>query len=346
MFKYAFISIVVFVSLITALKVVEDRDINLVKKEVKIIPASNYCAWIPYWDQERSVKSLEASENKLSYISPVWYFIDEKAQVKEYTKADKTAINNALNKEKTKIVATIFNEFDPKRISLLINNHSLYQDFASELVSIAQKNNYSGWDIDFEEIGLENKKSFSGFIEYLANELHKNDLVLSVSVHVQTGRTSDWEAARAQDWESISRSADTVRVMAYDFHNTKTSPGPITPIDRLEEVLKFASLKIPVEKLVIGLPLYGYNWSNKNTVAMEYQDATKSAQANNAEFQRDAISSALTANYAENNTDHTIWVEDAQSVISKINLARDYGIYQFCFWRLGGEDLSLWRTLK
>jgi spore germination protein YaaH len=52
---------------------------------------------------------------------------------------------------------------------------------------------------------------------------------------------------------------DRVRIMAYDF--STATPGPIAPLDWVGEVVDSAvAVTGRPDRLVLGIPLYGYNW--------------------------------------------------------------------------------------
>lgn len=312
---------------------------------IKPTPVSIYSAWLPYWDQERVLISLDKSNSKLRNISPVWYLVDADGQLQEIAKGDKQRVIETAKKTDISIVPAIFNNFDAQAVSTLVRDEKKSNNFVQQLVSIAKDKNYTGWDIDFEKLNPEDQKDFSKFITLAANELHQNGLLLVVSVHVQTGKASDWRSAKAQEWSVIAKEADFIRVMAYDFHNGSTSPGAITPIDRYKEVLRYAVSIIPTEKLVIGLPLYGYDWSDGQAVPVDYQQLEMIKEGLGLHYEIDQKSQALTGSYMDKDVLHTVWIEDSVSVISKVQIARAFGVYQFCFWRLGGEDSSLWSQL-
>ena len=71
-------------------------------------------------------------------------------------------------------------------------------------------------------------------------------------------------------------------IMAYDWHHAGSEPGPVAPITEVQRTIEFAIKSIPRRKLIIGVPLYGYNWSipyRPGTVAsaISNQNAIKTA---------------------------------------------------------------------
>ena len=130
--------------------------------------------------------------------------------------------------------------------------------------------------------------------------------------------------------------------MAYDFHYDESDPGPVTPLDNLVQVIDYSLSHVPPEKLVLGVPTYGYDWTNKGGEALQYKQFLDLARQKNVTPSRDPISSAMTFVYKDQGAKHEVWYEDAQSTKTKIAYARSRGIYQFCFWRIGDEDPNTW----
>lgn len=303
---------------------------------------SLYSAWIPWWDEKRSLASLKKARNKLNLISPVWYKLDEQGQIIEIKSPSKQQVLDAAASAKLAIIPTIFNDFDSKRVSLFLNSEALKKDETDKLIEIALSKGYQGWDLDWEEISKNDKESFTNYVNYLAQRLHEKNLKLFVTVHAQTGKPTDWEGSKGQDWPGLAKQADFIRIMAYDFHHAESAPGPIAPLDKLREVIDYAVLVIPREKIVFGLPTYGYDWSQEGNQSFQYVDILERIEEFNGNYQRDPESFALKGSYILDGVKHTLWFEDSESITQKISLARSFGINQFCFWNLGGEDEKIW----
>ena len=302
---------------------------------------SEFSSWIPCCDENRSLSSLEIAKGKLGSILPVWYQLERNGQITE-TIAYKKEITSIATDSKISIMPTITNEFKGEYVTTFLDNEELQLAEIEKLVRIALDSGYSGWDLDWEEILESDRERFSDSVELFARHLHENNLLLSVTVHAQTGQPDDWVGSKGQDWSAISEHADFIRIMAYDFHNVSTQPGPITPLDKLEQVLDYAISIIPKDKIVLGLPTYGYDWSEEKVVSFQYEDVIKQIDQFGGSWSRDNESFALVGNYTFNGMDHTIWFEDKESTAKKIAIARSFGVYQFTYWRLGGEDQRIW----
>src|SRR5690606_10440632 len=83
-------------------------------------------------------------------------------------------------------------------------------------------------------------------------------------------------ASKQQLWDvaAIAKEVDYIIVMAYDFHR-RSSPqaGPVAPLfggkelwdsDISEHLQAFLTI-VPSEKILLGIPFYGYEWQTTST---------------------------------------------------------------------------------
>lgn len=318
------------------------------KSTPKPVPASQFHAWIAWWDENNALNSLVKNTQSLNSISPVWYELNSEGKLQATNHKTKTAITAAAKQANIKIIPVIANNFDPVRVSKVINNSDTSRLFIEELANLATTENYQGFDIDWEEINPADQQSFTLFIQKAAELLHTYNLTLTVSVHPQTGQTSDREVAKAYKLAGLSQTADTIKIMAYDFHNPNSNPGAITPFIELKQVLKFSTSIIPTEKIILGLPTYGYDWpaNGQKGSAVSFLQAQEIIKKYNGQVTRDTNSDSLVGNYNFAENSHQVWFEDAQTINKMVEIARSYGVYQFSFWRLGVEDPEVWGKIK
>jgi spore germination protein YaaH len=305
------------------------------------------CAWIPWWEKTRPQASLIAAGEKLKVISPAWYRLDDQGKFIEIDNPrqdrEKLEILSLAKEAKIKILPTLGNDLDGNKASYFLNQVN-WSEETDKLVFWAKDSGYQGWDIDWENIPLTDRDLFSQFIGELASAFKKHHLELSVAVHAQTGSPLDWPGALSHDYTRLGQAADQVRIMAYDFHFAGSDPGPVTPKKKLEEVIKFSLSTIPAEKIVIGLPSYGYDWSEKGGEPLQHAEIIERLQQNNGSWQHVEKELALKGEYQKDNQKHELWFENSQTMTDKIKLGQEFGINRFCFWSLGGEDSAFWQS--
>lgn len=319
-----------------------NQSSDLIKKPIRSLYIS---AWLPNWDEDRAFGSLEKASKKLSTISPVWYLLDKGGKIKVLPTDFKDKILFTSTQNNIAVVPTIGNEFDPERVSDFLKKGSWSEDI-TDLINVAEKSGYVGWDLDWEQLNPDDKDLFSEFVKQFSINLHERNLKLFVTVHAKEGLPTDWFGSIAQDWEQIGKYSDRVNIMAYDYHNDNSDPGPITPINDLRDTLRYALKTLPIDKIAVGLPTYGYDWSMGKGASLQYEDAIKTIKDNLSSSSRDLDSGSLKSVYKDNKgVSHIMWFEDSNSMTQKVNIVKEMGIKNICFWRLGGEDLKFWEEI-
>lgn len=163
---------------------------------------------------------------------------------------------------------------------------------------------------------------------------------------------------------AVGNIADRVILMAYDYlYSGSYISGPVAPLSgsgavRVQDVsfsLDRALSVIEKEKLVLGIPLYGYEWDTLSTTA---GNPVVPGTGKTASWSRvkellsdcpDCISGRDSDSgdipyvmLPENGYVRQMFYEDASSLTKKITVAREKGIAGVAFWALGyeGENLS------
>lgn len=212
------------------------------------------------------------------------------------------------------------------------------------LLDEVKKNNYDGVNIDFELMAAADAGNFTTFLRELKTSLGA-DKVLSVAVFARTG-TEKWLSP--YEYNKIGVIADWVVVMAYDYAYTSTAPGPIAPLWWVQEVAAYMIENMPREKILLGLPTYGYDWAagvKTTTVTAAKLQALKQKYQVNEGFDQASMSPYF--NYVDsNNKYHQIWLENEISLNEKWNVALNNQLGGISFWRIGNGFDDLYKLLE
>ena len=316
---------------------------------------------IPYWDQEKALASFKNNIGFFSYVNLFWYYMDSSGNVNkyEYANEDKNIVKLAHdNNVKADMVITNLSEFsgaewdDGQRVEKMIEGISSRKYHISQIIEKLNTLNFDGVVIDYEQLKPSAKDDFTNFIWDLSLALHKNNKFLSVVLHPKTSEDNPDENGKFQDWKQLSLYADQLQIMGYGEHWDNSGPGPIASISWLKRILDYArSIDIPKEKIILGIPLYGYDWdtiSGGNAKDLTYQDVEK-LMIDHAILRPgwDEKSQSYNFSYIDkNNHKHEVWFENQRSTEAKINIAKSYGLLGITFWRLGEEDPNVWNIVK
>jgi spore germination protein YaaH len=354
---WPFIVILIFCTFMVSALVIytyQTTKENLMKEIVRaVLPVSpepkqplRYGAWYPWWGEDKALSSLMTAKDYLSSISPVWYTLTPSGELQKRDIKTQSDVMQIANSSGLTLIPTIDNQFDVRRVVKLISSKTAVDKFIQDISSEAAQYDYDGFDLDWEEVNEEYAKELMDFISLLSTALHSKNLTLSVTVHARTGEDSDWTMAKTYDWKMLSKTVDEVRIMAYDFHNEGTKPGPITPRSKLRKVVEYANRTIIGSKITIGLPNYGYDWSGDDNKSVSFTTASELINNNQGVWARDEESEELIGTYTDQENNHTIWIVDQFGLLQKISLAQSNTITSFCFWRIGEEDPTIWSNLQ
>lgn len=128
-----------------------------------------------------------------------------------------------------------------------------------------------GVDLDYEGFAFADghdswdatQPVWRAFVTELAAALHAKGKLLSVTIPPTWIAAGNVTGYPVYDQASIGVVADRIRLMVYDW--SVSSPGPISPITWLNQVVAFTNAALPNDKskLQLGIPAYGRNWGRK-----------------------------------------------------------------------------------
>ncbi len=228
---------------------------------------------------------------------------------------------------------------DRKLIHRWIGNATARDRHIQDLLEWARE--VDGLDIDYENFAAKDVDAFHRFVEELAAALHTRGKYLTVTVEPKMRDTS-----QSINWALLSRSADRIRVMGYQWHDRRTGPGAISPPDKVEQLTRFALTQVPADKLEIALGMYGFDWLRKGraTVIGSQGQFQSLSHYLNAETWRDPVTQSITTSYfvrkGRKALRHQAWFEDSASLLYKIKRLIEMGVMNIGLWQLGTGDLS------
>ena len=65
----------------------------------------------------------------------------------------------------------------------------------------------------------------------------------------------------SHDYKRLGEVANYVLLMTYEWGYTYGPPMAVAPVNKVREVLDYAITEIPAEKIFMGIPNYGYDWT-------------------------------------------------------------------------------------
>lgn len=298
-----------------------------------------------------SKESMMKNIKMLDEVSFFWYTFDANGKVLTSGKKD-LSIKEAAQKNGAKAYALVHNMkgglFDPNLVHQVLANPSVRSTFVNNLVNLTINEKWDGIAVDIEKAPPGDRNNYSTFLDELHKALKAKDKVLNVSIPAKyIDYPSDlWSGA--YDYTAIGKDSDQVVLMTYDEHGLGTTQGPIASRGWVNRVISYAVGKIPKEKIVMGLPVYSFDWgSNKPTVPdyLSYAQSADRAKKHGVEILFDEENKVPHYQYTANGVRHEVYLENGKSLQPKMEYAKEQKLHGVAIWRVGMEDPTIWDSL-
>ncbi len=304
---------------------------------------------VPYWDEQEARASLETHGHQIGVASPWSYAVAADGSVQlqpELHAAGEQALAGHLHDLGIKVIPTVANTtaglWDPATVSTVIKDPTLRRVHVQSIISLIQLNGFDGIQIDYEDLTADDRSSFSVFVGELGQAIHEIGKVLYVTVHVKEDDAGYDARNKSQDYAAIGKAADQVCLMAYDWHWSTSPSGAIAPYDWVERVIRYSVTRIPANKLLLGVGLFGYDWVGTTATNLTWRQVVTLAAQNRVDEAWDVGAQSPHFSYSIDGVQHDVWYENGRSAAAKFDLAKQYRLAGVELWRLGGEDPAVW----
>lgn len=232
----------------------------------------------------------------------------------------------------------------------LLTNPEVRERALQGIVAKAEELGVAGVQIDFEDIAPANRAAYTEFMRLLKERLQPKGLTLSVAV---PGKTHDdrtgWGGA--MDYPALGQIVDYLYIMAYDEHWRGGPPGPVASLGWVEKVVRYATGVMPAQKILLGVPFYGYEWSaepgggTKTNRAYGSDRMAERAAQFGAKVQWDPVHGENVATFKTQEGERIAWFPDQRSLDAKLLMAYQYNLKGVALWRVGFEPDDWWNKM-
>lgn len=292
-----------------------------------------------------SLTSLKAHVGQLDIVSPYFYQLNADGTLRDTSQTDALAV---MRQAGVAIVPMIKNIPQWDDFHSTIATPAQREAIAQRLTELVVNNDYRGINIDFEAVNATDAPLLTDFMQRLAAKLHPLGKLVTQAV---VARTSDaptrWGGA--YDYAALAKVNDYIVLMAYDYNSSGGNPGAIAPLPWVQSVVEYAKSRIPPLNLLLGMPLYGYDWDlteGPPATAVRFDQASALAARPGATSGYDQQQQEPWILYTDDQDHpHEIWYENAQSLNAKLMLMQSQDVGGFALWRLGHEDPADWSQI-
>ena len=331
--------------------------------------------WAPYWTLADTNAELADRLPSMREVSPFWYRTTGVTEIGLDPNASVAAIEEferQARQSRARLVPSVVDAMPAGGMAAVLADPATRRQHVEALVEFVVAGDYDGIDVNYEQFAFADGRSswsatrpnWVAFVTELTEELHALDRTVTVSIPpvYGPGRTRGagfW----VYDHGTIAEVVDRIRIMAYDF--SVADAGPIAPLDFVQRSVDGAlSVVDDPSKLVLGIPVYGYNWP------IDVRDGPCPADADGRVTvtprnlpdlleRRDGtpIRNDLTGEWSfayeldfDDGTDSCTQLRQVHYVagdgaVERIDIARQAGFSGVALWALGYEDDETWAMI-
>ncbi len=334
--------------------------------------------FIPYWNYKYH---QEIPYHQLTHLTAFGITFQEDGTIqtreadyqepgwRSFSTANFSHIQRNTKNAGTKLILTLIS-FDNDITDSIIFSDENTQTFISQTLNFMEEKNFDGINIDFEYLGnpdQQTKDQFTLFVSKLTQAVKQKNPNHHTSIDVFADSA---DSNRIWDLKNLAPLVDHVIIMAYDFHRpSSTQAGPVAPLygagnnwtEDITSLLAKHILLTPPEKILLGVPYYGYEW---RTFSQDFQSSTYKGTGGLATYKRvkqhlqdnpdtqinwDEASLSPWFSYLEEDTDHTyqIYYDDPKSLGLKYDLINQTNLAGTAIWALGydGGAPEIWNLI-
>ena len=215
--------------------------------------------WHPYWASANAYQSY--NYNALTHIAYFSYEVD--TATGGYTTIrdwNSTPIINYAHNRGTKVLLTVTN-FGAARNTVILEDTVKQITLLTTVRNLLFSRNGDGVNFDFEALPLSQRSNMVSFMRR-AERIIKSAMP-EAELSIATPAV-DWSGS--WDLAGLSQICDYIIIMGYDYYwRGSATAGPVAPLagenyNVTRTIDTYLSAGVPPEKLVLGVPWYGYDW--------------------------------------------------------------------------------------
>ncbi|MGI6169717.1 MAG: glycosyl hydrolase family 18 protein [Christensenellales bacterium] len=235
----------------------------------------------------------------------------------------------------------------------ILSNPTVQDTLLDNILLLLESKNYAGLSIDFEYVYSEDRENYNNFLAKAAQKLQPMGYILSTALAPKISADQPGLLYEAHDYAAHGELVDHVVLMTYEWGYTYGPAMAVAPINQVRRVLDYAVTAIPSEKILMGMPNYGYDWTlpfvqGSAARSLSNAQAVELARRFGATIQYDSTSQAPFFNYydPETRSRHEVWFDDARSIQARLRLVDQYNLGGVSYWTINRFFTQNWLVLS
>lgn len=278
----------------------------------------------------------------LTYISPFSYQVNAQGELSPLN--DTSVIETARRNNVAPLMCITNIEegggFSSDITHAVLSDQDVKNAFIQNTIRAMDDRNYYGVILDFEYIYPSDRENYNQLLRQLSEELHSLGYIMATAIAPKISADQPGTLYEAHDYPVHGEVCDLVIIMTYEWGYTYGPAMAVAPIGPVRRVLEYAVSAIPANKILMGMPNYGYNWTlpfvqGSAARLLTNTGAVSLASQVGAEIMFDETQQAPFFHYYDDQRRrHEVWFEDARSMQARLRLVEEFNLAGVSFWTI------------
>ena len=278
----------------------------------------------------------------MSIICPTWFSLSDNEG--NYTNYASKAYVDKAHGRNMEVWAVLDNVNHPVDSYEIFSYTSKRQRLVQSLMEQVDANGIDGINLDMELLNSDTVESYVEFMRELSIECRRRGIALSVDNYSPEGGANYGLGEQG-------KVVDYVVIMGYDEHwGSGGVAGSVASIGFVERGINMVlDNGVPNDKIINAIPFYTRVWkTNGGSVTSDAlgMDRTREfIDSNGISLEWDSEACQYYGEKEMGGILYQVWVEDAESIATKLNVMSNYDLAGVAEWQLGQENKSIWPVI-
>jgi peptidoglycan-N-acetylglucosamine deacetylase len=296
-------------------------------------------------DYDETASDLDTTSRYLSVVASTGIRLGDKPGSIVVSALQDSVIRSHIAGARAYGVVTNYNgtDFDPQLVSKLLADSTAADRFVAAMATEVRADNLDGIVLDFEALPGSIRDQLPKLANSLKDALGKHSLLVAVP-----GTTDQNDSySRGYDLAALAENSDGLILMAYDEHEMTGSAGSIGSLQWVREVITEARKVVPANKLVLGIPSFGYIWkgtaaTSRGSSEITARDGIALVDGHGQQLPYDSVTGERHGTLADGSE---AWFVDARGAQDRTKIATNAGFAGVALWRVGTEEAGTFQSL-
>ncbi|MDF2543145.1 MAG: hypothetical protein K0S47_2863 [Herbinix sp.] len=247
---------------------------------------------------------------------------------------------------------TFRGERDPEMIYEILLNPEYQNTHAQSMIKIMKEKGYYGVNITITFLNEANQDLYENYLKRITEHLNKEGFAVFITIDPNLMIEENQTTFEKVNYSNYNNLIDESYLMRFYWGTLYGPPMPVSSIENIKLYLEYMKQMIEPDKINIGFPLLGYNWSlpyipnYSEANAISLDAALDIARLMEATIFFDDTSKTPYYEYSIQTRDftvgHIVWFVDARTIYEIVKLVIENGLQGTGLWNIMSYSPQFW----